>query len=222
MSKDFTDVVFDPVQFKSELDQFGQLLNSKQNLGEREIQELFQASRHLTAYIGTTTSNIGVAKQVAYEFQIVGDFAADIAFGHRERQFCFVELEDANLNSVLNRTGKKSTKEWSRRFEHGFSQLVDWFCAFDDFKHTPHFQKNFGYGHVDFVGLLLIGRNAGLEPDDVRRLRWRTHHVVVNSHPVICMTYDDLFRELKEGYERLSVAFKSEVATDFDGPFLTQ
>ena len=210
MSRDFTEVAFNPVHFKKELDQFRELLKSKKILAEREIQALFKASLHLTAYIGTTFGNIGVAKYVAYEFQIMGDYGADIVFGNPEKQFCFVELENGDPDSVLEKVGKKSTKEWSRRFEHGFSQIVDWFCHLDDFKKTDRFHKNFGYGHIDFVGLLLIGRNEGLDTDDIRRLRWRTHNVIVNSHPVVCMTYDDLHKELSEGYERYSAAFKVE------------
>jgi hypothetical protein len=210
MSKDFTEVAFNPKQFKKELDQFGALLESTKIFSERDIQALFKASLHLTAYIGTTFGNIGVARQVAYEFEIMGDYGADIVFGNREKQFCLVELEDGNPNSVLEKVGKKSTKEWARRFEHGFSQIVDWFCHLDDFKKTDRFHRNFGYGHIDFVGLLLIGRNEGLDDDDIRRLRWRTHHVIVSSHPVHCMTYDDLYKELNEGYERYSAAFKAE------------
>jgi hypothetical protein len=210
MSKDFTEVAFNHVQFKKELEQFRELLNAKRILGEREIQELFKASLHLTAYIGTTLGNIGVAKLVAYEFQIMGDYGADIVFGNPEKQFCFVELENGAPDSVLEKVGKKSTKEWSKRFEHGFSQIVDWFCHLDDFKKTDRFHRNFGYGHIDFVGLLLIGRNEGLDADDIRRLRWRTHHIVVNSHHVVCMTYDDLYKELPDGYERYSAAFTAE------------
>jgi hypothetical protein len=210
MAKDFTEVAFNLSQVKKELDQFRDLLNSKKILGERELQELFKASLHLTAYVGAAIGNIGIAKLVAYEFQIMGDYGADIAFGNREKRFCFVELENADPESVLEKVGKKATKEWSRRFEHGFSQIVDWFCHLDDFKKTDRFHKNFGYGHIDFVGLLLIGRNEGLDADDIRRLRWRTHNVIVNSHPVVCMTYDDLYKELNEGYERYSAAFKVE------------
>lgn len=210
MAKDFTEVAFDSVRFKEELGRFDALLKSKTILTEREVQEFFKASQHLTAYIGTTFGNIGVARHVAYEFEILGDYVADIVFGNREKQFCFVELEDGGLDSVLEKVGRKSTKEWARRFEHGFSQIVDWFCHLDDFKKTDRFHRNFGYGHIDFVGLLLIGRNAGLSTDDLRRLRWRTHNVIVNSHPVICMTYDDLYKELSEGYERYSAAFKAE------------
>jgi hypothetical protein len=210
MSKDFTDVAFNPAQFQAELAQFRDLLNSKAVLGEREPKKLFKSSPHLTAYIGTTFGNIGVARQVAYEFEILGDYAADIVIGNRERQFCFVELEGGEADSLLRKVGKKATKEWSPQFEHGFSQIVDWFCHLDDFNKTDRFHKNFGYGHIDFVGLLLIGRSEGLDADDLRRVRWRTHNVVVNSHHIICMTYDDLQRELSEGFERYSAAFRAE------------
>jgi hypothetical protein len=213
MSKDFTEVAFKVSEFNKELDKFRELLSSKKDLAERELQELFKSCPHLTAYIGTTkAANIGVARQVAYEFQIMGDYGADMVLGVREKRFCFVELEDAGVDSVLEKVGRKATKEWSRRFEHGFSQIVDWFCHLDDFKKTDRFHRNFGYGHIDFAGLLLIGRNAALSDDDIRRLRWRTHHVVVNSHPVLCMTYDDLLKELNEGYELYSAAFSVETS----------
>jgi hypothetical protein len=196
MAKEFTEVEFDPARFKAELDSFRGLLESKAELGEEEIRAFLQHSAHLTAAIGTTSGNIGVAKRFAHEFPILGDYRADIVLGNSEHQFCFVELEDGKPDSVLKRVPGRATKEWARGFERGFSQIVDWFCQLDGFKHTPRFQDDFGYGHIDFVGLLLIGRAKGLEDDDLRRLRWRRHHVVVNSHHVFCMTYDDLYREL--------------------------
>jgi hypothetical protein len=49
MSKDFTEVAFNHVQFKKELDQLHAFLTSTKILGEREIQEFFKASLHLTA-----------------------------------------------------------------------------------------------------------------------------------------------------------------------------
>ncbi|MCI0701401.1 MAG: DUF4263 domain-containing protein [Planctomycetia bacterium] len=212
MSKAFTEVTFNLVQFKKELDQFRDLLNSKQALPERKIQKLFKASLHLTAHLGTTVGNVGVAQQVAYEFQLLGDYGADIVIGDPNKQFCFVELESGDPDAILVSVGKKSTKEWARRFEHGFSQIVDWFCHLDDFKKTDRFHKNFGHGHIDFAGLLLIGRNEGLDTDDLRRLRWRTHKVVVDSHRVACVTYDDLYQELREAYELYSAAIKTETA----------
>lgn len=213
MSKDFTDVVFNLTEFTKELDLFRNLLHSRPVLAERDIQALFKQSLHLTAYIGTVLNlKVGVARQVAYEFELMGDFAADIVFGSREKQFCFVELEDGDPKSVLDKVGKKGTKEWGRRFEHGFSQIVDWFCLLDGNKQTPKCQQHFGYGHIDFVGLLLIGRNEGLDADDLRRLRWRKHNIIVDSHPVVCMTYDDLYTDLREVYELYAAAFKVEAA----------
>lgn len=210
--KDFLEITFDAVECRKELENYRLLLESKEALSERaDLQPFFRRSRHLTAYIGAALGKIGVAKQVAYEFELFGDFAADIVIGNREKQFCFIELEDGEPNSVLLKIGAKATKEWGRRFEHGFSQLVDWFYQLDDFRKTDRFQKNFGYGHIDFVGLLLIGRDQQMDESDRKRLRWRTNRVVIDSHPMVCMTFDELYRELKEKLELYAAAFKAEV-----------
>ena len=210
MPKEFQDITFKLVEFRKELDQFRELLNSQETFGEREIQDFFNKSLHLCAYIGVGARlSIGIAKQVASQF-VLNHFIADIAFGTREKSFCMVELEDADPTSVLHKVGKKAMKEWAPRFEHGFSQLVDWFCWLDGQKNTPDFQKCFGYGHIDFVGLLLVGRTQGLEADDIRRLRWRKHNVIIDSHPVFCMTYDELYDGLNEAYELHAAAYQVE------------
>jgi len=221
MSKDFTEIQFDAKRFQEELQHFGALLALKELVAEREMQELLKKSPHLIAYIGTTIGITGIANQVAFEFEIFGDYAADAVFGTRDKTFCFVELESAGPDAVLTTFGKKATKEWSKRLEHGFSQIVDWFCHLDDFKKTDRFRRNFGYGHVDFVGLLLIGRTRGLTEDDLRRLRWRTHNVIVDSHRVFCMTYDDLYTELTAGYLRNLAAFRVEAGIPPSPPTAT-
>jgi hypothetical protein len=215
MAKEFKDITFSPVEFKKELEKFEALLKLKPILEENEIQDFFDNARNLTAYVGIGAGlGMSIAKQVESQLVLMGDFIVDIAFGTREKAFCLVELEDGDPKSVLTKVGPrekpKATKEWGRRFEHGFSQLVDWFCLLDGQKGTPDFQKYFGYGHIDFVGLLLVGRNEGLSQDDVRRLRWRKHHVLVDSHPVFCMTYDELYEGLKETFELHAAAFTVE------------
>ena len=120
MSKDFTEVAFNLIEFKTELQQFCKLLNSKVSLGEREIQAFFKTSMNLTAYIGTTFGTIGVARQVAYEFEIFGDYSADIVFGNREKQFCFVELESGNTDSVLEDDLYRELKEGYERYSAAF------------------------------------------------------------------------------------------------------
>lgn len=163
--KGFADHTFNGEQFSQELRKFKALLDSSETLTESaQLQPLFRECPNLTAYIGTAIGmNLGIARQIAYEFQLMGDFAADIVIGNREKQFCLIELEDGDPQSILTKVGKKATKEWGRRFEHGFSQLVDWFCHLDEFRKTPHFNKNFGYGQIHFVGMLLIGRSQGLD-----------------------------------------------------------
>src|SRR5262249_11246053 len=151
-----------------------EFLKAKPELAERaEIQPFFKARRQLCAFIGTWFLDIGPAKRLAYELEILGDFAADIVVGNRERgAYCLVELEDAGQESIFTKIKGKSTKEWSKRFDHGFSQLVDWFYALSDFKNTGKFKDVFGAGHIRFEGLLLIGRDSDLSDSDRARMRW--------------------------------------------------
>jgi Domain of unknown function (DUF4263) len=204
-------ISFDLNRCRTELDRFKELLDSETVLVEREhLLPLFKDSPHLTPFIGTRIPEIGPADRLAYEFQVFGDFAADIVLGNFGRQtFCAIELEDAGAESVFHRAGAKATTEWGRRFEHGFSQLVDWFFAWDDHKSTTGFAKHFGYGHIEFYGMLLIGRSAGMSDIDRTRLRWRSDRVTVNSHKVYCRTYDELYDSLDEDWRMLSFASKS-------------
>jgi hypothetical protein len=164
--KSLDEVVFDQARCRNELRAFGKLLQAKAKLSERrDIQNFFKKRRQLSAFIGTFVPNIGPTTQLAYEFPFLGDFAADMVLGNRDQgEYCVVELEDGRADSIFTKVPRKSTKEWSRRFEHGFSQLVDWFYCLDDLKKTDRFVKDFGHGHIKFTGLLLIGRSAGLSP----------------------------------------------------------
>lgn len=205
--KQFDVLDFDPAQCRTELDAFQNLLGSKQELSERDdLLPLFQNSRQLSAFIGSQFPDIGPANRIAYEFQIFGDFAADLVIGNFERKtFCAIELEDASTNSLFNKPKGKATSEWGRRFD-GFSQLVDWFFSFDDYKQTAGFGKHFGYGHIEFFGLLLIGRSNDVSEYDRRRLRWHETQVSVSTHKIYCRTYDDLYEALDSDWRLLSLA----------------
>jgi hypothetical protein len=76
--------------------------------------------------------------------------------------------------------------------------LVDWFYSLDDLKKTAKFAEEFGHGHIRFYGLLLIGRNAGMSDADRARLKWRAEKVLVDSHSVRCLTFDDLYQVLRQ------------------------
>jgi hypothetical protein len=195
--KKFDEVRFSASQCRDELSAFGDLLDRNTSLLERQhLKPFFEGARQLSAFIGTYAPDIGPASLLAYEFEIGGDFIADIVVGNRGTQtFCMVELEDAMPQGIFTATGR-STTEWSRRFEHGFSQLVDWFYALADLDGTENFSRNFGYGHSKFNGLLVIGRSGDLSDSDYHRLKWREERVLVDSHPIYCVTYDELRQHL--------------------------
>ena len=111
-----------------------------------------------------------------------------------------VEFEDGGPDSIFKNQSKRSNPEWNSRFEHGFSQLTDWFFNLDDYKETHSFTKIFGYGHISFTGLLLIGRSAGLDDMKRTRLRWRSDKVLVDSNTIICVTFDDVYETFKKRY----------------------
>lgn len=217
--KELETVSFDPVQCRKELDQLQALLTSKKELSERhDLQPLFKASRQLTAFIGTGIPYIGPANRLAYEFQIFGDYTADVMIGNFEtKTFCAIELEDARPNSVFNKSEGRATSEWGRRFEHGFGQLVDWFFALDDHKNSAGFTKHFGTGHVEFFGMLLIGRSADLSDHDRTRLRWRSGRVTVNTHKVFCRTYDELSEALNSDWRLRALITGKESGKDLGG-----
>lgn len=194
MAKNLEMIAFDPSRFEKELKAFAALLQSKPDLSERDdIQPFFKKSKHLTAYLGIFSSTIGPATELAFEYPFFGDFSADVLLGSKKAgEFCIIELEDGRRDSIFKKGGGRANPEWSARFEHGFSQLVDWFYHLDDFKGSKGFAKTFGYGHIKFMGMLIIGRSAGLDDTQRNRLKWRSEKILIDSHPIIFLTLDDL------------------------------
>lgn len=200
MAKAFEVVAHDPAGCRKELDEFGQLLASKAELSERDdVLPFFRARRRLAALLGTYGSDVGRSPGVAFEFPLLGDFAADLVVGDRDRrEYVVVEFEDGRNDSVFRKVRGRATTAWSPRFEGGFSQLVDWFYTLDDYKKTHKFVKEFGAGHVTFGGLLVVGRAAGVSESDRVRLDWRSNKVLVDSCPVRCVTFDGLHATLRD------------------------
>lgn len=181
-----------------QLDEFSELLNASNTLVERDqIQPYFEQRRDLSALIGSYSMDIGRADRIAFKYPIRGDFQADLVVGNSGSQcYMFVEFEDAHEDSIFAIAGRKATSEWARRFEHGFSQLVDWLYALDDAKGTKRFAEDFGYGHVRFFGVMVVGRSSALSNEEENRLRWRSERILVNSNHIHCITFDDLHRQL--------------------------
>ncbi len=204
-------VVFDAATFRKELADFESLLKSKANLSEQgDLIPFFKVKRHLTVYIGTLYLNIAVATEVCYEFDIGGSFRADVLLGNKtDGRFCIVEFEPGEEGALFKKKPPKYP-EWSARFEHGFSQIVDWFCALEDGAKTNDFRDTFGDKPITFASLLVMGRDAELDDSKRRRLTWRTNKVLIDSKTVTCITFDQLHADLKRKYEFYAAAAEVE------------
>lgn len=132
--KEFEKFTFSSSQCRNELDQLRNLLDSKDQLKERQdILPFFQERQHLCAFIGSYFPYLANPDRIAFEYDLFGDFKSDLAIGDsNSQQFCFVEFEDATDSSLFVKKGSKATLEWSERFEHGFSQVLDWFWKLAD------------------------------------------------------------------------------------------
>jgi hypothetical protein len=205
-------IAFDHALFEAELAAFGTLLASKADLSEKgDIQPLFRASKQLSAFLGTFAPDIGPATELAFEFPFFGDYRADLLVGSKSaRHFCVVEFEDGGSDSIFKKQPKRRNPEWNGRFEHGFSQLTDWFFNLDDYKKTHGFTSVFGDGHVSFTGLLIIERAAGLDDMKRTRLRWRSAKVLVDSNAIISVTFDDVYEQFRKRYALYKAAASVE------------
>jgi Domain of unknown function (DUF4263) len=198
VAKSMMQISFDPIKCRAEIIEFGTLLASKPDLSERDdIQPFFKSHEHLSALMGTYAPEIGPATEIVFEYPKYGNFRADLIVGNKSAgAFLLVEFEDGRLESIFRKTSR-DLPEWSPRFEHGFSQIVDWFCLLDDLKKTDLFKRTFGEGYVSFSGLLVIGRDSGLTNEyDQIRLSWRSGNIALTSQPVVCVTFDQLHSKL--------------------------
>lgn len=167
--------VFDRGRCEGEIVELADLLATNDRLSERDdVQAFFRSHQNVAALVGAFDLDIGPATRLQFEFPIFGEFIADLVVGnHNTRKYILVEFEDASENSLFEKAGERRNRRWSRRFEHGFSQLVDWLCAIDDLKKTDLFEREFGGGHVQLYGLLMIGRSQYIDAHERKRLDWR-------------------------------------------------
>jgi hypothetical protein len=201
---DLTQHSLNKKQVKEDLKAFNELLSNpaRPNLKEKQdILPFFRARPHLCAFMGTYNPNITNYKKInlACEFDIFGDHVADLVVGDAtSHAYCFIEFEDASETSVFKKTSK-STPEWSTRFEHGFSQLVDWILWLENNKGNTAFQTRFNTLSIRYNMLLVIGRDKHIASQGLKeRLDWRTEQVVVASKKFNCITFDRLYNDLLE------------------------
>jgi Domain of unknown function (DUF4263) len=207
--KQFKTISFSKKHAKQELKEFRDLLKdpAKPELKEREdILPFFAAHEQLISLMGLYNPLIVNLDRIAIEFDIFGDHTADVAVGDSQsHQYCFIEFEDATNNSVFKKKRSKATLEWSDRFDHGCSQIIDWLLWLENQKNTNSYVQRFGVNEVHYVGLLVIGRDKFLTDPSLRqRLTWRSEQVVVCSRKLHCITFDKLYRDMDLRLKSLS------------------
>lgn len=199
--KTFEPIALDLDVLSRELDDLDAFLQVKQRLKERaDITPFFKERKHLCAALALTNSSVEVSDKVASELELFGDFACDAAGGDSHtRSYTLVEFEDAQQYSVLTKLEiGKTIKRWSPRFEHGFSQLVDWAWRLSkEGSSTEAYRRIFGANNANIHLLLIAGRDADLTLDDQERIRWRANNISLGSFRMSCLTFDGVLNTLR-------------------------
>ena len=102
--KEFAQIAFSFRQCRAELDELGTLLQEHGELREnKQVLPFFRQRKHLSAFIGTYLTHLAFPDQIAFEYDVFGDFKADLVVGDAaQAQFCFVEFEDGSRTSILS------------------------------------------------------------------------------------------------------------------------
>lgn len=181
-------------------------LNIKET-GENGLQKFFSDRPNLILLIGYWHFKLEPAFYKTECSLFDNEFRSDFVVADRRREnFLFIEFEDATEDSIFKRKSRSSNSantsyEWSSRYEHGLSQVVDWYYRMDDYERTNKFEEYFGSPKVNYAGLLVIGRDEFLKQSGLmKRFEWRAEKTIINSKLLHCMTFDKL---LKESIEKL-------------------
>jgi hypothetical protein len=184
---------------KQELAAFEELLVSNRTLRENQhILPFFRNNAHIAALVGSYNPKILRFDRLATEFDLYGNHVCDLVIGDSvTHNFCFVEFEDASPQSIFVKKKGRRAPEWSRRLDHGFDQILDWFHLIEDHQGTHQNRLVFGTEFIQYIGLLVIGRKEHLTPYDLQKLDWRSEEVRVGARQVCCITFDDLYDTLR-------------------------
>lgn len=173
------------------------ILTATDEIEEKTLLDFFQKRPQLIAFMGVLT-DFGQIDRYAYEFPIASDLRTDFVIGSSEdNSYLLVEFESGKSDSIFKKK-TRSLKEFSASFEHGYSQVIDWFWQIEDIFRTELLSRKFGSDTIDYNGLLVIGRNKGLLKDDFKRLKWRKDKVIINSKKIHCLTFDQLLEALEQ------------------------
>jgi hypothetical protein len=210
--KTFDTITFDFQKCRKEVASFDALLKKSPVLGERKtILPFFRNRPHLSALCGLYNPYLLTVDRIAWEYELFGDFQCDLVVGNwTEGYYCFIEFEDAKPKSLFEQAGKKATREWSRRFDHGYSQLADWFYKLADRRNSDDYAAKFNKRSISFDGVLVIGRDSHMDYGERLRLEWRREHMILDSKRIHCVTFDELLSSMKTRLTTLELLAHAE------------
>ena len=188
----------DPAQCRNEWNDFYGLLVSKPSLSEqKDVLPFFKTRQNLSLLICSYFPRIKIPDRFAHEYSIDGSFVADLIVGDSTaHQYLLVEFENGCQDSVFKKKGKKATLDWAPRFEGAYSQLIDWLWKLEDKRSTSDFVNTFGSRRATFQGLIVIGKDMNLSPQEKDRLKWRMDRTMIDSNAISSVSFNDLCEDL--------------------------
>jgi len=200
-----------------ELQNFLEVNSEIEETGEHGLQKFFSDRPNLILLLGYWHFGLEPAFYKPELNLFNNEFRADFVVANKQKsKLIFVEFEDAKEDSIFKLKSRRSDSantsyEWSSRYEHGLSQVIDWYYRMDDYERTNKFEEYFGHRHVSYTGLLVIGRDRFIQQSGLmQRFRWRSSKTVINSRLLHCMTFDQLLEESMEKLSTLQVSDQLE------------
>ncbi len=196
--KDLETHRFDGTACRSEWNELSAILAAKPILSEQtDVLPFFKRSINLSLLICSYFPKIKMPDLFAHEYEIDGDFVADLVVGDsKTHNYLLVEFENGAADSVFKQKGKKSTPDWAPRFEGAYSQLIDWLWKFEDKRSTADFLHSFGCRRATFQGLIVIGKGMSLSQREKDRLKWRMDRTMIDSNAISAVSFDELSEDL--------------------------
>lgn len=186
--------VLNPNQCRAEWNAYTALLHSKPVLSERaDVLPFFKTRRDLSLLICNYFPKIKTPDRFAHEYVIYGDFIADLVVGDSSvHHYLLVEFENGARDSVFRKRAARATLDWAPRFEGAYSQLVDWLWKLEDMRSTADFVATFGSRRATFQGLIVIGKDMQLSPQERDRLKWRMDRTLIDSNAISSVSFNEL------------------------------
>jgi len=208
--------VYDEAQARRDLGELQALLAPGVPLQEaRDILPFVADHADLFCLLAGYNNQAVVFDRLGAEISFMGQFRADLIAGDSTRRaYSFVEFEDAEYDSIFEDT-RRQQEAWSRRCDHGMSQLVDWLWLTDDQRHSTLLPHILGPQPITITAVLIIGRDHFLKGNgsERTRLEWRRNRTLVNSQHVLIYTFDEMMNDLRGRLARRSALARTSPPT---------